>query len=91
MKLPIKARILEYAIEQKKPFTASEIAEALQTEYPGEKTSSQKKIEKTLNTYCGVGVLRTTDIQFDENQELIVWYEVTDFGKGYEKMIPGHS
>ena len=71
MKLPIKTRILEYAIENDKPFTAEEISGVMKKEYEGEKTSC------TAN-------------MFGERDELVVTYRVTEFGKKYEKYIPGH-
>lgn len=90
MKLPIKTRILEYAIEQKCSFTAKQVADALKSEYKGERTSSDKNIENLLYTYCGVGVMQAANVTFDENHNLLVEYEVTDFGRSYEKLIPGH-
>lgn len=90
MKLPIKTRILEYAIDLDKPFTAKEISDVMKKEYAGEKTSEPKNIERLLNTYCGVGVMDDVDVVFGENDQLIVTYQVTYFGKKYEKYIPGH-
>lgn len=91
MKLPIKTRILEYALEQNKPFTADDLAEALKDEYPGEKTCQPKNITKQLDTYCGIGVMDAVDVQYDENNTLVVKFAVTDFGKNCEKYIPGHN
>ncbi len=90
MKLPIKTRILEYAIENDKPFTAEEISGVMKKEYEGEKTSCTANIERLLNTYCGVGVMDAVDVVFGERDELVVTYRVTEFGKKYEKYIPGH-
>lgn len=90
MKLPIKTRILEYAIEHDKLFTAKEISDVMIQEYNGEKTSRIKNVEKLLNTYCGVGVMDAVDVVFGENNELVATYKMTDFGKKYEKYIPGH-
>lgn len=93
MKLPIKTRILEYAIEYNKPFTAKELSRILESEYPGEKTCRPKNITKQLDTYCGIGIMDAVDVSFDENDpnELVVKFAVTDFGKGCEKYIPGHD
>lgn len=90
MKLPIKTRILEYAIEYNKPFTAKELSAILQKEYPGEKTCNVKNIAKQLDTYCGIGVMNAVEVSFDENNpdNLIVTFAVTEAGKYYQKYIP---
>lgn len=90
MKLPIKTRILEYAIEYNKPFTAEELAKVLSHEYPGEKTCEPKNITKQLDTYCGIGIMDAVDVSFGDNNELVVKFIVTNFGKCCEKYIPGH-
>lgn len=93
MKLPIKTRILEYAIEHNEPFTADELSKILEKEYPGEKTCSPKNITKQLDTYCGIGIMDAVDVSFDKGnpEELVVKFAVTEFGKGCEKYIPGHG
>lgn len=88
MKLPIKTRLLEYALEENKPFTAKCASEKMMKEYPGEKTAELKWITGLLEGYCGVGVLRASDIEYNDIGELEVKYIVTGFGKKYEKMIP---
>lgn len=90
MKLPIKTRILEYALDQNEPFTIEDVASVLKDEYKGERTSSVKNIEKIINTYCGVGVLRAAYVELKNSKDLFIKYEITDFGRTYEKMIPGH-
>ncbi len=91
MKLPIKTRILEYAIEKNAPFTSRQICEDLGKEYQGERTAQQKGINKQLDMYCRVGFLETGDVALDDNEELIVSYRITDAGKKSEKYIPGHG
>lgn len=90
MKLPIKTRILEYAIEKNAPFTAEELSEVLSREYAGEKTCQPKNIMKQLDTYCGIGVMDAADVSFGENNELVVTFVVTDYGKSCKKYIPEH-
>ncbi|MGN0732961.1 MAG: hypothetical protein ACI4LC_02165 [Emergencia sp.] len=91
MKLPIKTRILELALQKSDSFSADELAEVLKEEYRGEKTCETEMVEKTINTFCGVGVMKATDFSIDEEKKLNIRYIVTDFGRGYEKMIPGHE
>ncbi|HIU26225.1 MAG TPA: hypothetical protein IAC50_07020 [Candidatus Copromorpha excrementigallinarum] len=91
MKLPLKTRILEYAIEENKPLSAEEITEALKKEYEGERFCNYKNIDTLLDAYCGVGVMKATDMYFDDKGKLVVKYQVTKFGKDYERLIPGHE
>ena len=91
MKLPIKTRILESAIEKNAPFTSKQICEDLGKEYKGERTAGQKGIDKQLDMYCRVGFLETEGVDLDDNEELVVSYKITDAGKKSEKYIPGHG
>ncbi|MGI6093885.1 MAG: hypothetical protein ACOYBL_00480 [Lachnospiraceae bacterium] len=81
MKLPIKTRVLEYAIEMDGCFRKEEIAKAMEAEYQGERTTTVKNIEKIIRTYCGVGIMRASDIALTEDGKLDITYEVTEFGK----------
>ena len=89
MKLPIKARILEYALEKNDTFTAKEVAESLKKEYKGERTTSLKSIQGIIDTYCGVGIMKAAEIQMAaDGVGLAISYEVTGYGKTCKKMIP---
>ncbi len=90
MKLPIKTRILEYAIEKNDIFTAQELSKVLKEEYNGEKTTSVKNIEKQLDMYSRVAFLETKDVYL-EDDELVVAYRITKIGKDSLKYIPGHG
>ena len=35
--------------------------------------------------------MEASKVWYDENGELKVEYVITDFGKGYERLIPGHE
>lgn len=91
MRLPIKTRVLEYAIIKSSTFSAEEVARALETEYRGERTTSVKNIEKIIQTYCGVGIMKAAVIEMDDREVLKITYEVTDYGKSCKKMIPETS
>ena len=80
MKLPIKTRILEYAVEKDAPFTAQELSEVLKSEYNNEKTTSVKNVEKQLDMYNRVGFLSVKDIE-KKDGELVVSYQITNSGK----------
>lgn len=88
MKLPIKTRILELAIEWDRPFTAEDMQEILIKEYSGERTTALKEIDKQLEMYSRVGVMKTVEVKLDTQNQLQVAYMVTDAGKDSKKYIP---
>ena len=91
MNLPIKTRILEWAIQKAAPFTAKELSEVLQREYKGERTTTIKNIEKQLDMYCRVNFMEVQDTDVDEKEDLIVTYKITEEGKKSIKYVPGHG
>lgn len=91
MKLPIKTRILEFAIEKNSPFTAAELSEVLRKEYNGEKTTTLKNVQGQLETFCRVNFMKAQDIDLDGSGELLVSYMITENGKQSAKYIPGHG
>ena len=90
MTLPIKTRILEYAIEKDAPFTNQELSDILKVEYNNEKTTSLKNVEKQLDMYNRVAFLSVKDV-IEKDGELIVTYQITNSGKEALKYIPGHG
>lgn len=91
MKLPLKVRILEYAIEKDEPFTVTDVLNAVSAEYEGERFCNYKFVEKLIRLLLGVGVLKEEHYELAENGELKVEYRITDFGKKYYSKIPGHE
>lgn len=89
MKLPIKARVLEYAIQKNAAFSALEMAGRFQMEYKNERTVSAKNIEKIIQVYCGVGIMKPEAMDLADNGELRITYVVTDYGRSCKKMLPG--
>ncbi len=91
MNLPIKTRILEWAIEKNAPFTAEELSELLKVEYNNERTTILKNIEKQLETYVRVDFIKVVDTELDKNGDLVVTYQITDIGREKVEYIPGHG
>jgi len=91
MKLPIKTRILDWAITKDGPFTAKEMADELCEEYNHERTTTVRNIEKQIDTYCRVGFIEATNADFDDHDELVVTYNITEAGKKESKYLPGHG
>ena len=91
MTLPLKTRILEYAIMAKEPVTAEQVTDALKEEYKGERFCNLKNIENLIDSYCGVGAMKAAEVGFNEQGDLQVTYQVTSTGYSYEHLIPGHE
>lgn len=89
-KLPLKTRILQYAIEKDAPFTIEELQKEMSKEYPGERFCNEKYIDRLVLSCCGVKVMEPIDINYDDNNNLQISYQITNFGKSYKKMIPGN-
>ena len=88
MKLPIKTRILELAIEKDGPFTSRELSEILQKEYNNEKTTTVKNIDKQIQAYCRVGFITLDRVLMSRKFHT----KVTEIGKKTSlKYIPGHG
>lgn len=91
MKLPVKTRILEWAILEDKEFYPQEVVEILNDEYPGERQTNVKNVENTLEMYTKVGLMDSVSIDMDDKNELKVSYRITQDGKNTIKYIPGHG
>lgn len=91
MKLPIKARILELAIEKDGPFTSKEFSQILEKEYRGEKTTTVKNVDKQLDMYCRVGFLTAENVEVGKDGQIDITYMITETGKKNLKYIPGHG
>lgn len=87
MKLPVKARILQYAIEQNGDFTTSDVLETLKREYLGEKMVNRKQVQEYIDSLLGVGFFKAASIEFDESHTLLLRYIVTDYGKSRSKYM----
>lgn len=87
MQLPIKTRILQYAIQLDDNFTAEDAYLALKNEYPGEAFFNRKTVEDYVESLLGVGFLSAATTEFDENGALRVVCRVTDYGKSRKKYM----
>lgn len=86
--LPVKTRILQYAIECGQPFTVNDVCQVIQSEYPGEaKLTSRKMIEEYIASFVGVNFLSASNLHFDENGQLSSDYQITDYGKSRQKYM----
>lgn len=87
MTLPLKTRILDYAIEKNAAFTADDIMRDLAGEYPGEKILNKKLVDEYIDAMIGVGFLKNDSLEFDADGKLLIHAIVTDYGKERKKYI----
>jgi len=87
MKLPIKTRILQYAIQRDSEFTAADAYTDLHHEYPGEKFFSPKTVEEYVESLLGVGFLSASRTEFDSNGQLLIYCKATEYGKSRKKYM----
>ena len=87
MQLPIKTRILQYAIEKDAEFTAADAYKDLKDEYPGERFFFLYTVEQYVDSFLGVSFLYATRTEFDDVGNLLIYCKVTDYGKSRQKYI----
>lgn len=87
MKLPIKTRILQYAIQKNGEFTMADAYQDLKAEYPGERFFNPKTVEDYIESFLGVGFLDATRTEFDQQGNLVIYCKATDYGKSREKYM----
>ena len=87
MKLPLKTRILEYAIDLGKDFVVDDVMSALASEYKGEKIFTRKQVEEYVDSYLGIGFLKGESTEFDSKGELVVHCKVTEYGLSRKKYM----
>lgn len=87
MKLPLKTRILQYAIQKDDTFKLEDVMRDLAAEYPHERIFNEKQISEYLESFIGVGFLGAVEMKFNENGELSFVYQITDYGKSRQKYM----
>ncbi len=87
MKLPLKTRMLQFAIQHEKEFTLPGMMKALEPEYGGEKMFNYKQMDEYFDSYMGVGFFSPTLKEFDSNGNLVIHCKVTEYGKSRGKYI----
>ena len=87
MKLPIKTRILQYAIELDREFTAADAYKDLKNEYQGERFFNPNTVEEYVDSLLGVGFLNAERLEFDGSGNLIIFCKATEYGKSRSKYM----
>ena len=79
--LPLKTRILQYALQQDGSFTVNQILDGVKAEYAGEKCCNAKLVDEYFQSFIGIGFFEQTDLQFDEKGELVTYCKATDYAR----------
>ena len=87
MQLPIKTRILQYAIQLDDEFTAADAYRKLKDEYPSDRLFTMKTVEDYIDSLLGVGFLDATRTEFDGSGSLVIHGKVTGYGKSRAKYM----
>ncbi|MCH1981918.1 hypothetical protein MCG98_04955 [Ruminococcus sp. OA3] len=87
MQLPLKTRILQYALLKEEDFTVDDIMKGIENEYKGERLFNKKLIEEYFQSFVGIGFFEESRLEFDNNGELITYCKATDYAKDRCKML----
>jgi len=85
--LPLRFRVLHYA-SQKDTFTYLDLLRDLKEEYGNDGQFNKGMMTLHLDSLRAVGMIEEADVDFDKNQELLVQYRITDYGRGRLSNLP---
>lgn len=85
--LPLKTRILQYAMEQEKGITIESVMEKLEPEYGGERIFNKKIVTDYVDSFLGVGFMKAETVAFNEAGQLCISCAITEYGKTRKKYL----
>lgn len=85
--LPMKTRILEYAIQKDAGVTVDEVLTVLEPDYGAERMCNRKQVEEYLDSFLGVCFMNAAELDLDERGNLQITYQLTDYGKSRKKYL----
>jgi hypothetical protein len=84
--LPVKFRIIQ-AIYESKQLSNIEILQILKKEYPLDRSIKANTLEQYLLSLKVVGIIEQKSATVDFDDELIIYYKITDYGVSRMKYI----
>ena len=89
MQLPIKTRMLQYALELDGSFTRYDVENALREEYPDKREFNLKTIDDYLNQLMVVGFITREKVEFENDKDLLITFRATEYGQTRYKYVKG--
>jgi len=87
MQLPLKTRILQYAVQKNATFDKKDIMDDLRDEYKGECLFGSKQIEAYLDELLVVGFLQKEAVSYDTDGLLLITYKISKYGMTRRKYV----
>lgn len=87
MQLPLKTRILQYAMQRNITFDKKDVMGDLRDEYKGESLFSSKQIEAYLDELLVVGFLQKEAVSYDTDGSLLITYKISEYGMTRRKYV----
>jgi len=85
--LPLRFRVLHYA-SQKDSFNYHDLLKDLKEEYGDDGQFNKDMMNLHTDSLRAVGMIEETDVDFDQNKELLVQYKITDYGRERLSYLP---
>jgi DNA-binding MarR family transcriptional regulator len=85
--LPLRFRVLHYA-SQNDAVNYVDLLNDLKEEYGTDGQFNRSMITRHLDSLRAVGMIEESDVAFDQNQELLVQYKITDYGRSRLSYLP---
>lgn len=87
MKLPLRSRVIHY-LSKSGDVTCDEVVDALKDEYGYERQYKPSLIQGHLMALVAVGIVDVDKVDFDDNDNLMLWYKITDYGRSKLSYLP---
>ena len=85
--LPLRFRVLHYA-SQHNTVNYKDLLDDLKEEYGTDGQFNRGMVTRHLDSLRAVGMIEEADVKFDDNQELLVDYKITEYGKSRLSYLP---
>lgn len=85
--LPLRFRVLHYA-SQKDNFTYLDLINDLKAEYGNDGQFNKGMMTLHIDSLRAVGMIEEDNVDFDKNNELLVSYKITDYGRERLSFLP---
>lgn len=86
--LPMKFRILHYASKAGDAISVHDLIKDLKDEYGTDGQFNKKMLSHHLDSLRAVGMIEVTEADFDSSGDLLIKYQITDYGADRLKYLP---